>query len=185
MSAGTLFLVVGPSGAGKDTLIDGAKRALAGDPKVVFARRTITRPAGAGGEDHEAIDSEAFAARQRAGGFLLCWNAHGLDYGLPAALADDLAAGCDVIANVSRAVLGEAGAKARTTIVEITAPAEVLAARLARRGREDAADIAARLSRAGASYPAGMPVVRVVNDASPEIGIDRFLAALGHARANA
>ena len=71
---GTLFLVVGPSGAGKDTLLDGARQAIAGDDTYVFARRTITRPEDAGGEAHEAVDVSEFEHRIEAGGFLAHWG---------------------------------------------------------------------------------------------------------------
>ena len=76
MRPGIFFLVVGPSGAGKDTLIDGAREALAGDPRWVFATRTITRAADAGGERHDAMDDATFAETERDGGFLIAWSAH-------------------------------------------------------------------------------------------------------------
>jgi len=176
---GTLVLVVGPSGAGKDSLIDGARAALAGDPRIVFARRTVTRPADAGGEAHEAATPEAFAARRAAGGFLLSWHAHGLGYGIPAAVGADLAAGRHVVANVSRAVIADAAAASPPVLViEVTAPPAVLAARLAARGRETAADVAGRLARAGASVPPGVANVQVVNDGTLAEGVARFVAAL-------
>jgi len=93
MHAGTFFLIVGASGVGKDTLLAGARAALAADDRFVFARRTITRPADAGGEDHLFSAPDAFARTREAGGFLSYWSAHGLDYGLPVALADLLAQG--------------------------------------------------------------------------------------------
>ena len=96
-------LVVGPSGAGKDTLLDAARGALAGDPRFRFVRRVITRPADPGGEDHEPVTEADFATRD----FALQWQAHGLRYGIPADIAVDLAAGLVVVANVSRAIIAE------------------------------------------------------------------------------
>lgn len=179
MAGGTLFLVVGPSGAGKDTLIDGAREALKDDPRYIFAKRVITRPAEAGGEDHTPMTEDAFEDARHRGDFLLSWGAHGLHYGIPAALADDIAAGRHVVANVSRAVIVESAAKIPSTrVIVVTAPVEVLAERLAKRGREDKADILERLSRAGASVPEGVDTIEVLNDGTAEDGIRRFIAAL-------
>jgi len=172
-----LVLIVGPSGAGKDTLLDAARDALAGDPRVVFARRCITRPADAGGEAHEALDEAAFEERRAAGGFVLWWRAHGLSYGIPATVEADLAAGRVVIASVSRAVIAEAARRYPVRVVEITAPPAVLASRLARRRREDADGIAERLAREVA-LPGGVEVVRVMNDGSVEQGAARLLDAI-------
>lgn len=172
-----LILVVGPSGAGKDTLLDAARLRLAGDPHFHFVRRAITRPANAGGEAHEALTPEQFASRQAAAGFTLTWQAHGLSYGIPAGIALHLAVGRVVIANVSRAVIGAAAERFPTLVIEITAPAAILAARLGLRGREQAADIAARLAR-DVAIPPGVAVERVLNDTTAEEGVARFLAAL-------
>ena len=173
------MLVVGPSGVGKDTLIDGARAALAADPAIVFARREITRPADAGGEEHTPVGEATFRARRAAGAYLLDWDAHGLGYGLPASLGDELAAGRTVVANVSRAVLDEARDRfASVRVVSISANAETLARRLAARGREDAAGIAARLSRADVYTPLGDDVVEVRNDGSPADGVAALVAAI-------
>lgn len=177
---GRLVLVVGPSGVGKDTLIDGARAALASDPGVVFAQREITRPADAGGEPHIAVDDPTFRARREAGGYLLDWEAHGLGYGLPGALAEDLAAGRTVVANVSRAVLDLAHDRfSRVRVVSISASPATVARRLAARGREDAAGIKARLARADLYTAQGDDVVEVLNDGSPAEGIAALVAAIG------
>ena len=157
-----LVLVVGPSGAGKDTLMDAARARLGADPRFRWVRRVVTRPAEAGGEDHEPADPETFAARRDAGGFALSWEAHGIAYGIPADIAADLASGRVVVANGSRTVIADAATRFPTMVIEVTAPAEVLAARLAGRGREDAADIAERLARA-VPMPDGVAIVRIDN----------------------
>lgn len=179
MRQGTFFLVVGPSGAGKDSLIDGARALLEPTGRYVFARRVVTRPAGSPGEDHEAATDEAFDAREAKGDFLITWGAHGLRYGLPAELKRQVEAGRNVIANGSRATIAALAARLpRFVVVEVTAPPEVLAARIAGRGRESGEAIEKRLSRTVEPRPEGIRATTVCNDQSVEIGIERFVAAV-------
>lgn len=170
MRQGLLVLVVGPSGAGKDTVLAYARRHLAMYEHVVFPRRVITRPPGPG-EDYESVSEAEFTAR----GFALSWAAHGLRYGIPREIEADLAAGRTVIANVSRAVIAEARGRYRCKVVEITAPVEILAKRLAARGREREADIKARLMREAAPLKAD---VTIANDGAPEDAGAVFLSQL-------
>lgn len=176
-AAGTVVLVVGPSGAGKDTLLDAARQVLADDPRFRFVRRVITRPADAGGEAHEAVTEAEFAERDLA----LQWQAHGLRYGIP---TDAIDGAMVAVANVSRTVVAEAAQRFWVRVIEVTAPPDILAARLASRGREAAADVASRLAR-GVMLPNDVPVDTVVNDGSIEDGVARFIAALNRAAAGA
>ncbi len=165
ISTGALVLVVGPSGAGKDALMDAARSALAGDEGFRFARRLITRPALAGAEDHDSCDEAGFAAAQARGELALSWAADGLHYGIPARELAGIAGGQVVIANVSRGAIGQAEALAgRVVVVEIAAPAAVLAKRLAARGRESEAEIAARLAREAPLTTERAELRRIVND---------------------
>ena len=173
---GRILAVVGPSGVGKDTLLAGA---VAQDPALHWAQRVITRPTAEGGEPFLGVDRAGFNARLAAGEFALTWDAHGLSYGIPHAEFAPLTQGRDVVFNGSRAALPAAQAVFPGLIVlRISAPSRVLAERLAARGRETQAEIEARLCRASYDVPQGLPVIDVVNDASPETGIQRLLAAL-------
>jgi len=173
---GVLLLVVGPSGVGKDSLIDGAKAVLGGNPQFVFPRRIITRAADAGGEDYCTIDESAFETKEAAGEFAVSWRAHGLAYGIPKTIADDLTAGRSVIVNVSRAILDQARRQfPNLRVISIRAGKEVLAGRLAERGRESAADIRERLDRATAYDVQGADVIELVNDGTLESAVGRFV----------
>jgi ribose 1,5-bisphosphokinase len=173
---GRVYAVVGPSGVGKDTLIAAARKARR-DLHIV--RRVITRPEEAGGEPFEGVTPEAFAEREAAGDFALVWQAHGLHYGIPVSALQAVSEGRDVIFNGSRAMLAEAWEVfPNLTVILVTAPINVLAERLALRGRETPSEIAARLTRQIYEVPPGIPV-RVVENAGPlEVAVAAFLAAL-------
>lgn len=165
-----LVLVVGPSGAGKDSLLNAARDVFRGDPAIHFARRVITRPADPHGENHEPVTDAEFATRD----FALSWSAHGLRYGVA---TEALNMAPVVVVNVSRGVIAEAARRFPVRVIEVTAPAEILAARLAARGREAAGDMARRLARS-VPIPVGVSVETVWNDATLAAGVERFIAAL-------
>ncbi len=176
MPRGTLHLVVGPSGAGKDALIAAAAPAR---PDILFPTRAVTRPAEAGGEAHRAMDATAFARAAAAGAFALRWRAHGLGYGVPREIEAALAAGRHVVVNVSRAVIADARARyAPLRILRIDATPETRARRLAGRGRESAAEIASRLARAAPMPVEGPDVTAIANDGLLADAALRFLDAL-------
>lgn len=171
-----LVLVVGPSGAGKDTLIAAAGELLAGDPRFVFPRRLVTRMAIAELEDHDTLSWEQF----RSGAFALSWEAHGLGYALPLGIEDDLRAGRTVVVNVSRRIIADAIVKhPGTRVLVIAADPAVRARRLAGRGREGEAEIAARLAREVDDPPAGIRTIVIDNSTSLDNAIAAFVAALG------
>lgn len=179
MAQGIFFFVVGPSGAGKDSLIEGARAHLGDTGRYVFARRTITRPTGAPGEDHNGVTEAQFNASATAGEFLVTWQAHGLSYGLPVDLLQVLADGCNVIANGSRKMIRALSALVpRLVVVEVTASVEVLAARILARGRESAEEARARVLRQVDPLPVDIETLRVSNDGELALGIGNFIRAL-------
>ncbi|GAC1307149.1 MAG: phosphonate metabolism protein/1,5-bisphosphokinase (PRPP-forming) PhnN [Steroidobacteraceae bacterium] len=145
---GRFVLVVGPSGAGKDTLIGLARAACAEDGNIVFPRRVVTREASPF-EDNEQVSPEAFRRACNRGEFAVHWEAHGHCYALPGAVDDDIRAGRTVVANVSRTVIDALRrAYADVRVIFITAPGDVLRRRLSARARSSDGEIERRLERA-------------------------------------
>lgn len=148
---GPLIVVLGPSGSGKDTLMSYARNELAARDDVMFVRRTITRPADAGSEDHVPMTDVEFDAAIDRGDFSLTWAANGLRYGLPRTIKAHLGEGKPAIVNGSRGAWGVIRQVFPTAVaVEIRVDRSILAQRLQSRGRESAQEIEARLARAAA-----------------------------------
>ncbi len=186
VATGTMVVVVGPSGAGKDSVMSYAGRHFAGENRVKFVRRVITRPADAGGEAHEAIDPDGFCRRAADGGFAVSWDAHGLSYGIPRETLEELAEGVTLVANGSRSALPAfAEAYPRLMVVLVTARPEILAARLAARGRESAEAIAGRLDRAAPEIVVAAETVVIDNSGALEDAGEAFVSLLASALSRA
>jgi ribose 1,5-bisphosphokinase len=164
---GRLVLVIGPSGAGKDTLIGLAQAACAGDSNIVFPRRVVTREASQF-EDNEQLSFEAFRHALSQGQFAVHWEAHGHCYALPRTIEDDIRARRTVVVNVSRTVVDAMRrAYADVVVVSITAPPEILSQRLAARARNSDGQLAGRLGRVVDSI-ATAPDVTIANTGGVE-----------------
>lgn len=178
--AGRLILVVGPSGSGKDTLIAALRDRLSGNPAICFPQRLITRPAADDAECHHPVTECEFEALVRSGVAALHWRAHGNGYAVPGSILDDLSAGRDVVVNVSRTVVAEAQHRFPNVLVlAIDARPEVLATRLAARGRETPDAVAKRLARAGQFLPDSPDAVRIDNSDELSAAVYAMLRAIG------
>ncbi len=174
--SGRLIGVVGPSGVGKDSLIAAL---VARRPELGRVRRVITRPAGLGGEDYDPVSEADFERMESDGAFCFSWRAHGLCYGIPDTVRQRVARGEALLVNLSRDVLAEVvPVFPGLTILNVTASPETLAARLAARGRESAAEIARRLDRVTQPLPPGLAVLSVSNDGALKDAAQRALALL-------
>ncbi|MEX0366496.1 MAG: phosphonate metabolism protein/1,5-bisphosphokinase (PRPP-forming) PhnN [Ruegeria sp.] len=146
MTRAPVIAVVGPSGVGKDSVIDAL---VARAPGLHRMCRVITRPESACGEDFARVSEAEFDRMEGAGAFVLSWSAHGLRYGVPVEIVMRRQEAQAVVVNLSRRVLLRAqDVFGSLIVISLTAAPEVLAQRLAARGREDAAGRARRLARA-------------------------------------
>lgn len=175
---GQLFMVVGPSGVGKDTLIDAA---LLECKHVTRVRRVVTRATDAGGEDITSVTQQKFDEMNARGDFAFSWQAHGLSYGVPSSIHAMLEYKLSVLFNGSRKMIDQAvEAFPDLIILSIEADQDVLRNRLLARGRETTQDIERRLQRASLPVPDAPNVRRILNNGSLEQATQYMIKVLNH-----
>lgn len=172
---GRMIIFVGPSGVGKDSVIAALLRKR---PEIAWVKRAITRSHDDGSEPQTLMTEDEFRDAKASEAFCMTWQSHGLHYGVPRTVLDQLAMGQDMVANLSRTMLPEARRVFSDMVVfNVTASADTLRVRLEQRGRETPEGIAARLGRADAEIPQGVGVINVSNDGALE---DTLAVVLGH-----
>ena len=191
---GWFVAIVGPSGAGKDTIMNAVHEVLKNNPEFLFVRRIITRKAGInsfndhdetsqniGNEDNIGVSLEKFFELSQKASFSLQWFAHGIHYALPIGIVDEVHKGKIVIANVSRAKLGHAKELfGKVYVIEINAPIGILKERLLGRKREKITDIEERLKRANIpiQLPEGSKYCYIDNSGNVKSAVDKMLSIL-------
>ncbi len=146
---GILFLVVGNSGSGKDTLIRAVMERYPSDRKQILSpKRYITRKPSET-ESNISVTPKEFEKLSLEGRFALEWHIYGLSYGVPAIIDDWLYSGHPVIINVSRKIIQEARTKYNNVkVIFIDVPIEISIKRLKARGRETGNQLNKRIERA-------------------------------------
>ena len=172
---GTLVLVVGPSGAGKDSIIRGAQEVFNSNSKFVFPRRIVTRKSDAASEDHDSVSEMDFALSVAKGDYAVWWKAHGNSYGLPISIDDDLRIGRTVIFNCSRTVVGEVQKHyPKVVVADVQVSEGQLVDRIVARGRETRDEAIERASRVVPPFPTDTASFPIRNDSSLDLAISTF-----------
>jgi len=146
---GLLFVVSGPSGAGKDTLVDALRIRV---PRLRYSVSATTREPRLGERDGEAyffLDRELFESRVRAAAFLEIKEYNGHLYGTPRTFVETtLADGYDVIMKpeVNGALAVKAAFPQAVLVFLLPDKFSHLRLRLAARRTESSDEIAERLA---------------------------------------
>lgn len=163
----------------------GSRALLRPVDNVIFPRRFVTRLSNPDAEDHVAMTETEFAVAVADGAFVLWWRAHGNSYGIGRFIENHLDSGATVVINCSRASVADArDLFPNVTVVEITAPQDVLVSRIVARGRETAEQARDRVLRRVPDYPPGTRVIRIENDGPLDRAVGAFCEILKNPVAN-
>jgi ribose 1,5-bisphosphokinase len=173
-----LIYVMGPSGAGKDSVLGWLRKHLPAGMPVHWAQRTITRPVSGQGETHEAIDIASFLELKNQSQFALTWQANGLHYGVRHTELKALQQGDWVFVNGSRGHLHHVQqSHPGLQMVHITADSATLMQRLTARQRETPDQIRQRIERANA-FAVPQAVIQILNNGTLDQAGHELLLAL-------
>jgi len=181
---GNLVYVIGPSGAGKDSVIDWLVSQPGLQESLHWATRDVTREGHDSSRRDRAVSAQTFATLQAQGAYALWWQANGLSYGVRHEALLPLAQGRWMLINGSRRHLPAAMAQyPGLAILYITADAQRLRQRLLQRGREQAHEVQARLAQGtlvdmASDFLTNDRLVQVFNNGSLEEAGRQALAGL-------
>jgi ribose 1,5-bisphosphokinase len=174
---------VGPSGAGKDTLLTWLKSRVRSSSLLHWARRTIDRPPSIefNAEQHESVEAEGFEKLLKEGAFAMHWEANSHRYGIRFQEIAPLYQFKWVIVNGSRGYLPTVAKDyPGLTVLHITADQELLRKRLIDRGRESNEMIEERLRReVPIINPPHSNLIEIINNGSLESVGSFMLQRLG------
>jgi phosphonate metabolism protein PhnN/1,5-bisphosphokinase (PRPP-forming) len=176
---GTLFLVVGNSASGKDSIISGVIRRYPSHLKKIYApKRFITRPP-SDFEKNISISSQEFDEMDKRGMFVLRWHIYGLEYGITKEIEEYLKKGHPVVINVSRTIVKEAREKYENIkVIFIEVPFEITCQRLLGRKRESEDVLKERVERARKNQKFPEADFIIDNSGDLEDAINAFLIYL-------
>ena len=146
---GILFLIIGNSGSGKDSIINGVVQKFPSHLKQIYAPKRIITRKPSETEQNISISTRDFRIMEEEGNFALSWHIYGLDYGVPIEIENCLANNHPVIINVSRTVVAEAKGKYKNVkVIFIKVPFEISYQRIKDRKRETEDLVNERIERA-------------------------------------
>jgi len=182
-TTGHFYYLIGPSGSGKDSLINYARQRLNGNGSIVFAHRYITRPVLSNGENHIALSEEEFMQRFTRGFFAMHWQSHACYYGIGVEVNLWLMKQCNVVVNGSREYLPQAlrlYPKIKVILIDVS-DAEIKQ-RLQIRGRENSDEIHTRLThnrKFKKSFLLNIPDIVIINNNGPlKVAGEQFVQQL-------
>jgi guanylate kinase len=181
MARGKLFVVSGPSGTGKGTIIEGALRRR---PDILLSVSATTREPRQGerdGIDYRFISEARFRAMIEAGEFLEWAEVYGSLYGTPRAPVEEaLGSGQDVLLELDiQGAIAVKDATPEAILVFVEPPSmEALAERLRARGTEDADAMARRIEAAYEEVKVGRRYDHLVVNDQVDKAVEEFVRIL-------
>ena len=169
MKKGRLFVVAGPSGAGKGTLIDRAVGEVEGIHRSVSATTRSPREDEVDGRDYYFISDKEFEEHVREGDFLEWKDVYGNKYGtLLKEVEGHLQSGENVLLEIDVKGALEVKSKARDALLIFIMPPSIeeLEARLKNRNTDQAGEIMTRMEVAPVEIETGKRDfdIQVLND---------------------
>ena len=181
MKKGKTFIICGPSGVGKGTVV---ARLLASDPTLYFSVSATTRPPRAGEEDgvhYHFLDRETFEQWIAAGDFLEYAEYVGNLYGTPRLYVDRaMEQGRDVLLDIEIQGAEQVRQKRPETVRIYVAPPSwaELERRLVGRGTEDMEKVRFRLARGREEFAAARDFDYLVINDTVDRAVDELRAIM-------